>query len=79
MAIKKGSFTFEFLYDDTDVSDEAVQNMPISVILEECDSGPMIGAVADCGVAIEDVPADEVEAQLLNMGNDGTFFGNPEE
>lgn len=75
MAIKKGSFTFEFMYDTADSPDEVVQAMSISEIFEECDSGAMIGALAESGLTIEDVPEDEVKPTLIRFGNaDASFF-----
>lgn len=73
MAIRKGSFTFEFLFDDATDSMERVKNMDIKDIIEECDDGTMIGHVP-VPRTFTVVDAVDVSEQLRLMGNDGTFF-----
>lgn len=72
MAIRKGVITYSFLYDDGIYSDDEVQNMPVCVIIEECETGSMIGNFD--AMEVTTLESEQVKPELLEMGNDGTFF-----
>lgn len=45
--------------------------------MNECASGELIGNFDE--LKIEDVKPEDVHKELLEMGNDGTFFGRYDE
>jgi hypothetical protein len=45
---------------------------PLGFLMQEAWDGGMVGIESD-GVTV-DVPDDQVETELIAMGNDGTFF-----
>lgn len=77
MAVKKGIITYSFLYEDTIVADSEVLGMSCDDIMNECASGELIGNFDE--LKIEDVKPEDVHKELLEMGNDGTFFGRYDE
>lgn len=73
MAIKRGIITFEFMYDDELTPDAEVQSLSIEEVYGDCLSGNLIGKF-DNKLELSVVPAEDVQAKLLEYGNDGTFF-----
>lgn len=70
MTIMKRTITIDVLYREED--SELFDSMSIADIIDECDDGSMIcSAVRHIPITI---PADQVENELLEVGNDGTFF-----
>lgn len=70
MTIMKRTITIDVLYREED--SELFDGMSIADIIDECDDGSMIClAVRHIPITI---PADQVENELLEVGNDGTFF-----
>lgn len=73
MTIMKRTITIDVLYREED--SELFDGMSIPDIIDECDNGSMIClAVRHIPITI---PADQVKNELLEVGNDGTFFDNP--
>lgn len=72
MAIKKGRIVFEFMYDDTVLSDAEVAGLSIDEIVMEADGGFMIGYPQPLEVTT--VAPEDVKPLLLEWKNDGTFF-----
>ena len=70
--IKQTTFTLTVLHR----ADEDPTDLNIESVLQEIDSGSMIGQV-DLGRQ-EDVPQNELQDRLLAIGNDGTFFNDME-
>lgn len=58
--------------DDRQEASERIANMSLSEIADEMDSGDMVGQ--DVRGDLVEVPRSEVEAELIAVGNDGTFF-----
>lgn len=70
-AIRKTTFTFTVLHrEDAPLAD-------IEDVLREASDGHAVGAVAD--VHSTNLPTEAVRAQLLALGNDGTFFDDDED
>lgn len=78
MTIRKGSFTFSFMFDDTIDPVDDVMQMSIERILSETDIGHMLGHVS-VPLAIVEVPNEKVAEEEIAMGCDGTFFADPDE
>lgn len=63
------------IYGQFDDADEAIRHFrsaDLGALLEECDDGDLI-----CGThrgAIDEIPAEKVQDELLAIGNDGSFF-----
>lgn len=79
MTIRKGSFTFTFLFDDNINSLEEVSGMTMSEIIAECDDGDMLGQSDFSQTTFEEVPNDRVPAEEMALGCDGTFFADRDE
>lgn len=77
MTIRKATITYTFMFDDTNDSSEDVAKMDIATILEECDTGHMLGMTT--GYTVEDVPNENVAAEEIALGCDGAFFADPDE
>lgn len=73
MTIMKCTITIDVLYREED--SELFDSMSIADIIDECDDGSdyemICSAVRHIPITI---PADQVENELLEVGNDGTFF-----
>lgn len=74
MAIHKAVITYSFLFDDSIYSEAEVQDMTIGTILNECCNGSMIGNFDS--LDITELNSEQIKPELLEMGNDGTFFDN---
>lgn len=72
MSIKKGIIVFEFLYDDTRDSDAEVRGMTIDELLEDTDSGNMVGRGKP--LEIVELKPDEVGPLLAAWNTDPNFF-----
>lgn len=77
MSIYKAVIQVTVLFDSDIVSVESFQNLPLPVILGECDTGDMMGMRSD--ISLVEVPNDEVPAEEKALGGDGTFFADPDE
>jgi hypothetical protein len=71
----KAVITVTVLAEESPKALEAlVQSMDLATILEEMDTGAMIGTYETTSVA--EVPPEKIHEELLAVGNDGTFFGS---
>jgi hypothetical protein len=70
--VRKAVFQVTFLYDVDCTPDAEVRGMHVDEILTEMDSGHFIGKVGP--LMVSDGFCANVEAELLELGNDGTFF-----
>lgn len=65
---------------ETQTAQEAstqLDNMSLSEIADEMDSGDLVGN--DIRGDVVEVPKNEIEGELLAVGNDGTFFAIDED
>ena len=67
--IQKSTMTFTFLHP----AGAVVADMTVADVFEQCEEGDFIGDWST-PVETQDVPADQVRAELLALGNDGHFF-----
>lgn len=74
MTIRKGTITFTFMFDDTLDSVDSVNEMELYDIITECREGHMLGQASWGDHNIVEIPAEQVRAEALALGNDGTFF-----
>lgn len=80
--ISKTTITFTVLHRTGDEGLEAAREYnhyldgPLGYVMQEAWDGGMVGLESD--PVTEAIPDAEVEAELLAMGNDGTFFEVPE-
>lgn len=68
--IRQRTYTVTVLYEHGDLDASA----DLGTVLKGIDSGPMVGQINT--QSDELVPAAEVRGKLLEMGNDGEFFGH---
>lgn len=78
MGIRKATFTFTFLFDDSVDTEEFVRSLEVEQIIGNCDDGFMLGQVTEAMV-ITDVPNEQVAAEEKALGGDGTFFADRDE
>jgi hypothetical protein len=78
MTIRKGTFTFAFMFDDNIDSEEFVRSLSVDQILGNCDTEHMLGHTVG-ELVIVDVPNEQVAAEEIAMGSDGAFFADPDE
>jgi hypothetical protein len=72
--IKKTMIVITFLHRD----DYPIAATPIEDLLNDADTGPIIAGSATI-LSTDTVPPDQVEAELLAIGNDGSFFEDPDD
>jgi hypothetical protein len=73
MAIKKAVFQMVVLFDDATVDSDWVTNADPEILVNEIyNANDLIGQWYL--TSVDDVPPTEVEKELLEMSNDGTFF-----
>ena len=77
MTIRKGTFTYTFMFDDEIDSEEFVRSLSTEQILGNCDEEHMLGRRGE--LVIEEVPNDQVAELEIALGCDGTFFADPDE
>lgn len=79
MPIYKAELTVTVLaeYPDGSRFAEALQGASLSEIADMTDLGDWIGQIQ--GKKITEVPPQDVRKELEAIGNDGTFFEEPEE
>lgn len=73
MTIRKGTFTFTFLFDDEINTVADVRGMDIDDIMHETRGGDMIGLVTG-ELTIVEVPEESVYGEEEALGGDGSFF-----
>lgn len=64
--ITKTTFTFVVLHP----SDDPIVDLDIAMARSDTDNAVGMEEV----ISVEEVPDDQVEAELVALGNDGTFF-----
>ena len=74
MTIRKATITVTVLYDTETSDDFDGDTLTLTDVAWAIDEGDCIGTYAQ--TAVEDVPADKVQAELRAIGNDGTFFSD---
>lgn len=83
MTIRKGKMTLEFvfMFDDNIDTEESVRNMSLEDLQYEITEGHMLGqfGLGHAALSIEAVPNDQVAAEEIALGCDGTFFADPDE
>lgn len=76
MTIRKGTITYTFMFDDTLDSVDSVNEMDLADIITECREGHMLGRASWGDHNIVEVPEDQVVAEEVALGCDGTFFAD---
>ena len=76
MTIRKGTFTYTFLFDDEIDSEDDIRAMDTEDILASCEDDHMLGRRGE--LVIVEVPNEQVVAEELALGCDGTFFADPD-
>lgn len=79
MTIRKATFTYTFMFDDTVNSVEEVQEMSLGEILEHCDTEHMLGRWSGVDDVVMSLPDESVPYWEVSLGGDGTFFMDPDE
>ena len=75
MAIKKGTFTFTFLFDDEINSEAEVRGLDIDDIMHETRDGSMLGAVTQ-ELTIVQIANENVADEEVALRGDGSFFAD---
>ena len=79
MTIRKGTVTYTFLFDDRFNSVDEVNAMGMDEVLAACSDGDMLGKENWGDYNIVEVPNDQVPAEEIALGCDGTFFADKDE
>jgi hypothetical protein len=72
MAIKKAVFQYVVMFDDAEFHADQIYRLSAQDVQEECYDGNMLGAWSVASVDI--VPDSELQKEMEDLGNDGTFF-----
>lgn len=79
MTIRKGTVVFTFMFDDALISVDAVNEMGVREIIEECTDGSMLGKENWGDYNVIEVPEESVVSEEVALDCDGTFFADREE
>jgi hypothetical protein len=79
MTIRKGVITYTFMFDDTINPVDEVNELELADIIYQCERLHMLGQASRGDYNIVEVPNDEVAAEEIKLGCDGTFFADPDE
>ena len=67
------------MFDDNITPMDEVGTMTLGEIMSECETGHMLGIASWGDNLIVEVPNENVVAEEIALGCDGTFFADPDE